>query len=150
MKEFAYRWFEDVGLGDEFEERWIAEPAQVAAYIAANMNEARDDRFHSQEGAEAVGMRRPIVPGPMSLAVLTKLVTDWMGIDGVLRSLHANFRRPVEQGDELRVLLLITDTDEMSSSAGVVRMDVYLENDRGERPVQGIAVLELPRRESAA
>jgi hypothetical protein len=29
-------------------------------------------------------------------------------------------------------------------------MDVYLENDRGERPVQGIAVLELPRREPAA
>lgn len=140
------RWFDDVGLGDEFEESWTAAPAQVEAFIAANMNQMRDDRFHSQAGAEAVGMRRPIVPGPMSLAVLTRLVTDWMGMDGVLRSLHANFRRPVEQGDALRALLLITDTIEENEAAGVVRLDVYLENDRGERPVQGIAVVELPRR----
>lgn len=138
------RYVEDVDPGDEFAEPWTATREQVEAFIRANVNLGGDDRFLDQQAAEAVGMRRPIVPGPMSLAVLTRVVTDWMGPDGLLRTLDANFRRPVEHGDRLRALALVTDVEE---SAGLVKLDVYLENERGERPLQGVAVVELPRRE---
>lgn len=139
-------YFEDIDPGDEFEESWLAESAQVTAYVELNMGGgAAGGRFTSQEGAEAVGMRKPIVPGVMSMCVLTRLVTDWMGDKGTLRFIDVDFRRPVEHGDNLRALGLVTDTDEEPSGAGVIKLDVYLENDRGERPLQGIAIVELPK-----
>lgn len=141
-------YFEDIEPGDEFEDTWLAETAQVVSYVEIQMggNSAAGGRFTSQEGAEAVGMRKPIVPGVMSMCRLTKLVTDWMGIEGNLRFIDVDFRRPVEHGDNLRALGLVTDTDEEAGGSGVVKLDVYLENDRGERPLQGIAIVELPRR----
>jgi acyl dehydratase len=140
-------YFEDVDPGDEFEESWLAETDHVAAYVDMNMGGAgaAAGRFTSQEGAESVGMRKPIVPGVMSMCILTRLVTDWMGSQGKLRTIDVDFRRPVEHGDQLRALGLITDTEEQDG-AGVVKLDVYLENDRGERPLQGVAIVELPRK----
>lgn len=140
-------YFEDIGPGDEFAETWTPNHEQVAAYLMVNMGglDAAGGRFTSQAGAEAVGMQRPIVPGPMSMAMLTKAVTDWMGPSGTLRSIDVNFRRPVQHGDNLRALLLVTDADE-AADGGVLKLDVYLENERGERPLQGVAVIELPRR----
>ena len=139
--------FEQVEPGDEFEETWTAQTGQVAAYVEMNMGGAgaAGGRFTSQEGAEAVGMPKPIVPGVMSMCVLTRLVTDWMGPRGTLRYIDVDFRRPVQHGDQIRALALVTDADEEASGAGVVKLDVYLENERGERPLQGVAIVELPR-----
>jgi acyl dehydratase len=144
-------YFEDIDPGDEFEESWTAQTEQVVAYVDMNMNGggAAGGRFTSQEGAEAVGMPRPIVPGVMSMCILTRVVTDWMGPQGVLRFIDVDFRRPVQHGDQLRALALITDTEEESGGAGVVKLDVYLENERGERPLQGVAIVELPRKVAA-
>ncbi len=143
----AQPYFEEVDPGDEFEETWTAETAQVVAYVEMNMGggEAGGGRFTSQEGAEAVGMPKPIVPGVMSMCVLTRLVTDWMGERGVLRLIDVDFRRPVQHGDNLKALGLVTDTDSDEAGAGIVKLDVYLENERGERPLQGVAIVELPR-----
>jgi len=139
--------FEQVEPGDEFEETWIAQTEQVAAYVDMNMGGAgaAGGRFTSQEGAEAVGMPKPIVPGVMSMCVLTRLVTDWMGPRGTLRTIDVDFRRPVQHGDQIRALALVTDADEEAGGAGVIKLDVYLENERGERPLQGVAIVELPR-----
>ena len=41
--------------------------------------------------------------------------------------------------------ILVTDTLE-DGGRPTVKLDVYLENERGERPVQGTAIVELPRR----
>ena len=70
------------------------------------------------------------------MSVLTRLVTDWMGPEGELESIDINFRRPVLQEDALRLLGLIIDA-EPAEGGGRVRIDVYFENDRGERPLQG-------------
>ena len=140
-------YFDNVEPGDEFEEAWTAETPQVAAYVDMNMGGAgaAGGRFTSQEGAEAVGMPKPIVPGVMSMCILTRLVTDWMGAQGKLRFIDVDFRRPVQHGDNLRALGLVTDTEQEAGGAGVVKLDVYLENERGERPLQGVAIVELPK-----
>ena len=149
MQQQDQRYFDTLDPGDEFEETWTATPEQVRAYLDVNMsgtqnNDGGSSRFTSQAGAQAVGMERPIVPGVMSMCILTKVVTDWMGARGTLRSIDVNFRRPVQHGDNLRALALVTDTEEQEG-AGIVKLDVYLENERGERPLQGVAVVELPK-----
>ncbi len=47
--------------------------------------------------------------------------------------------------DVLNILALVTDTLE-DNGRPTVKLDVYLENERGERPVQGTAIVELPKR----
>jgi acyl dehydratase len=142
-------YFEDIELGDEFEDEWTATLAQVLGYLQLEVDPMSsgtgDGRFTDQEGAKKLGFERPIVPGSLSLSILSKLVTDWIGTGGRVESLDVNFRRPVMHEDHLRVLSLVTDTEDRDG-AGIVKVDIYFENDRGERPLQGVAVVELPRR----
>jgi hypothetical protein len=57
-------------------------------------------------------MRAAIVPGVMSLSIISRLVSDWMGADGTLHSLDVSYRRPVLQNDALKLQALVTDADE--------------------------------------
>ena len=85
----------------------------------------------------------------MSVAMITRVVTNWMGPLGRVVSLDVSFRRPVLHGDRLRCIAVVTDSGDDALEPGgpsLVRLDVSLENDRGERPVQGTAEVELPRR----
>ena len=144
-------YFDDIDVGDEIEGAWTARREQVLEYIALEPGGPADDaqgRFTDPARAKKLGFERPIVPGALSMSVLTRLVTDWMGPEGDLESIDINFRRPVLQEDELRSLGLVIDT-EPSGDGGLVRIDVYFENDRGERPLQGVAVVKLPARDGA-
>jgi acyl dehydratase len=147
MLDVAQRYFEDVEPGDEFDEPWVPTHASVLAYLAVGNPEAgnRPDRFTDDEAARKIGMPRAIVPGALSLCMATRLVTDWMGPQGKLQSIDVDYRRAALHDDNLRILGLVTDTDEVDG-APVIKLDVYIENDRGERPLQGVAVVELPRR----
>ncbi len=141
-------YFEDIDVGDEIESAWTAQREQVLEYIELEPGGPADDtqgRFTDPVRAKKLGFERPIVPGALSMSVLTRLVTDWMGPNGALESIDINFRRPVLHEDELRSLGLIIDT-EPAEDGGRVRIDVYFENNRGERPLQGVAVVRLPSR----
>lgn len=144
------RYFEEVAVGDEFEETQQPTTEHVIAFIAAAGMPDGGGRFIDPVRAKAVGLERPIVPGQMSAAMLTRLVTDWMGPLGRVLSLDVSFRRPVQHEDRLRCVALVTDVngegDFEGTGTGAVHLDVTLENERGEKPVQGTAVVELPRR----
>ena len=144
------RYFEDVAVGDEFEETQQPTAEHVIAFIAATGMPNGGGRFTDSERARALGLERAIVPGPMSASMLTRLVTDWMGPLGRVLSLDVSYRRPVQHEDRLRCVALVTDVDGEGdfegTGAGVVHLDVMLENERGEKPVQGTAIVELPRR----
>ncbi|MSP21845.1 MAG: hypothetical protein EXR66_02315 [Dehalococcoidia bacterium] len=143
----AQRYFGEVDLGDEYMEEMTPTPELVKDFMA--LNPARggptDGRFTSDEGARSIGMRAAIVPGVMSLSIISRLVEDWMGPQGTLHSLDVSYRRPVLQGDALKLQALVTDADETPEGPRV-KLDVYMENARGERPLQGTAVVELPRK----
>jgi hypothetical protein len=152
MTQQTQRYFEDVWPGDEFVEAFHPTTEDVLEFMQLH-NMARrpdnrgntDGRFTDAEGAKRQGLARPIVPGNMSQALITRVVTDWMGASGHLRSLELSFRRPVLHGDSLRAVALVTDADD-SYGDPLATLDVFFENERGERPVQGTAVVELPRR----
>ena len=144
------RYFDEVEIGDEFTEEQTAGKDDVLRFFkmaaSARMGAGRggDDRFVNEKAGRRLGAEGPIVPGIMSFAMLSRLVTDWMGASGHLDNLDISFRRPISHGDTLRLVALVTDTDE---AAAQVKLDVYMENTRGERPLQGTAIVRLPRRE---
>jgi len=148
------RYLEDIEVGNEF----VAHQQPTTEHVISFLNNghsgrpanAMNGRFTDPEVAKAQGFPKPIVPGVMSAAMLTRVVTDWMGPMGRIVSLDVSFRRPVLHDDNLRCVALVTDIigDEASeiTSPGIVSLDVTLENERGEKPLQAAAVVELPRR----
>src|SRR5690606_8223962 len=138
----AQRYFEDVSVGDEFEEAQHPTPEHVAAFIATGRvgngnNDPGAGRFSNVAEARRQGLESPIGPGAMSTSIITRVVTDWMGPLGRIVSLDISFRRPVIQGDHLRCLAVVTDTGDEGLEFGgpaIVRLDVTLENERGEQP----------------
>ena len=149
----SQRYFEDVDLGDEFEEHQQPTREHVQEFLASgNGPRGGGDgggRFSDNAEAKRQGLERPIVPGVMSAAMITRIVTDWMGPLGRIVSLDVSFRRPVLHNDSLRCLAVVTGVRDDALEAGgpgIVRLDLALENERGERPVQGTAEVELPRR----
>lgn len=147
------RYYDDVSVGDEF----VVLQQPTTEHVKSFLNNghtgrpinARNDRFTDPEVAKAQGFPRPIVPGVMSAAMLTRVVTDWMGSLGRIVSLDVSFRRPVLHDDALRCVAVVTDAGDDAlepGGPGIVTLDVALENERGEKPVQAAAMVELPRR----
>ena len=146
------RYFEDVDIGDEWEELQAPSSDDVQLFLNLNAGGSRgnrrgpgDGRFDSKEGAANLGLAAPIIPGSMSFAMMNHVVTDWAGIEGVMHSIDVSYRRPVHHDDVLKLQVLVTDTTD-DDEGPRVKLDVYMENERGERPVQGTAVVELPHK----
>lgn len=147
----SQRYFEEIAIGEQFEETQQPTTEHVIAFINTTGLLAGDGRFTDAARARAGGLERPIVPGQMSASMLTRLVSDWMGPLGRVLSVDVSYRRPILHGDLLRCVALVTDLDGAGdfegTGAGAVHLDVTLENERGEKPVQGTAVVVLPRRD---
>lgn len=148
------RHFEDVAVGDEFVEHQQPTADHVRDFLESGQGGGAGrsnggGRFSDAAEAKRQGLERPIVPGNMSAAMITRIVTNWMGPMGRMVSLDVSFRRPVLHNDSLRCIAVVTDAGDDALEAGgpgIVRLDLALENERGERPVQGTAEVELPRR----
>lgn len=143
------RYFDDVNLGDEFEEIQQPTSEHVQQFLGQSARGGTDrspgsGRFTDTAEARSQGLATPIVPGTMSMAMITRLVTDWMGPLGHIVELDVSYRRPVHHDDKLRSIALVTDAE----TSPRVHLDLALENERGERPLQGTAIVELPTRSS--
>ena len=102
-------------------------------------------RFVSDEAARGDGLERVIVSSWQNGAYLAQLLTDWMGPQGTLATFDLIFRGLVEDGDRLECRALVTDTP-LRGSQRIVVLDVFMQNQRGERPLQGTAEVVLPSR----
>lgn len=138
------RRFEDVHLGETIgpvEHTFTLEAVKAFCTLWGQPGESR---FTSSDVARREGLPGPIVPGIMSMAVLSRLLTDWAN-GGELASLDVIFRQPVPHHQPLRMVGMVTDT-RAEGSRGLVEADVFLERADGERLVTGKALVALPLR----
>ena len=144
----AQRYFEDVDPGDEFTEDLLMETPKVVRYLdmPGSRLGGRPNRFNDPELAKRDGLPGAIVPGVMQLDLMSRVLNDLAGPEGRVGSVEVSFRRSVLHGDQLHSLALVTDTipAEDGSGGGTIRLDVFFENERGERPLQGTADVALP------
>jgi hypothetical protein len=141
---------EDIDPGDEIGPL-VKTPdlEQVTTFLGAwrrgngNPGGGFSQRFTTGRGEGDIGFSSPILPGAMSFAFVSQLLTDWAGPLGRVRTLDLNYRRPTRHGEELKCIGLITDTHEDGPDT-VVKLDVFIEDPRGDRPTQGVAEVLLP------
>ena len=144
-------YFDDVDLGDEFEDAWTPTMDQVLGYLglegdALGSGGPGDGRFTDPEGAKKLGFPKPIVPGAFSLSKLTKLVT---GLGRHRRQRRVRRRELPPPRPARRRPQGARPRHRHRGRRGLrhtVKLDIYLENERGERPLQGTAVVALPKR----
>jgi len=133
--------FESVDVGDELPPlRLTLSSEQVRNYAeAANMP---GGRFFSDEAARAEGLPGQIVPGNLSLALFSRLLTEWQ-TDGRLKRINATFRAMVRPNVSLTLHAVVTEKH-ASDHGNFVECDLVLENAEGERLVTGTATVEFP------
>ncbi|MDA1239928.1 MAG: MaoC family dehydratase [Chloroflexi bacterium] len=147
----SQRYYEDVEVGEEFEESHHPTSPLVQEFLKTwwTSHPVGADHFSSVEEARKRGFERPIVPGPMLTGLVSRTITNWMGPLGRIISLDVSFRRTVLHDDPVQCKILVTDAADYALEAGgpgIVRLDVTMLNERDEQPVQGTAEVELPRR----
>jgi len=96
-------------------------------------------RFTDDAGARQEGLPGMITPGNMSMGLLTGLIEEWAG-PGTLRRLGTTFRGLVMPDHTFRLCGTVTQKDE---DGRTVEVDVWIENEDGERPVIGTATVLL-------
>jgi acyl dehydratase len=134
--------FEEVQVGDALgpEEMHLSKD-QVRAYArATGMYVAR---FTDDEAARKEGLPGMITPGNMSLAILSKLVTDWVGASGArMVRLGTTYRQPVMPDHTIALHGFVTHKNDDDRTA---EMDVWIENEEAERLVIGTATVQFPK-----
>jgi acyl dehydratase len=133
--------FDTVDVGDELPPLEITLTGeQVRSYAqSANMP---GGRFMSDADAQAEGLPGQIVPGNLSLALFSRLLSEW-GQGVRLKRLSATFRALVRPNVALRLSAVVTEKHS-SDHGNFLECDLVLENAEGERLVTGSATVELP------
>ena len=133
--------FEDLDLGDEIGPLEIeASDAQVATFCGIWDRET-PSRFTDPEMAKKTGLPGPIVPGIMSMAFLSQLITDWAP-NVSLKKLDVIFRAPVKHKEPINCRGLVTDK-EVRDGEQCVECDLYIETQQGLRAVTGKAIVMI-------
>jgi hypothetical protein len=120
----------------------------------ARQGDLREDRAHRLDGVRHRAdhaeeserrSRRPYRPSlhepDLSLGLLSKLVTDWIGSnDAWLKLMSTTYRVPVQPDHAITIHGFITNKNPADRT---VEVDVWMENEEGERLVTGTATVEF-------
>ena len=143
MKKNLY--FEDVEIGDDIGpiKRSVTDE-DVIEFVSVRETEITPSRFTSNEVANSEGMPEAIVPGPMNIALMSQILTDWSDTVCLLK-IDVVFRQTVPHNIDLTFSGIVTDKDETGNSTKL-ECDVVMENSDAVKLVIGTGVIALPNK----
>lgn len=145
MTQAARLYFEDVELGDEIGPVIVSVNDEQVVEFCSLWGNPPPNRFTDQAEAERVGLESPIVPGIMSMALVSRVLTDWAGA-GAVSDLDLVFRGVIPHNQPLHVGVQISDTNQ-DDTGNVVQCDITMTGPVPDRPyIIGTAQLSLPSR----
>ena len=138
------RFFEDVEVGDEIGPLEIVATDEGVVSFCELWGSTMPSRFTDRAIAEQARLSGPIVPGIMSMALMSQLLTAWAG-PAALRDLDLVFRQPVPHNQPLIITGTVTDTRQ-ENGENLVECDILMTTGEGNRHVGGKAVVALTAR----
>lgn len=101
-------------------------------------------RFHYDEhyAVEHRGLRKVVQSGNHRLALIARMLTDWLGSSGQLKNLSVCHHAPVYLGDSIRCGGRIKHVEAITSGLKV-QMEVWATKGDGQRVSEGSAVVEV-------
>jgi acyl dehydratase len=141
---YARVYVEDVQVGDELPPLVKGPLAQIQLTQYAGASGDFNPIHQDAEFARAAGMGGVFAHGMLSMGFVAQALTDWAGA-GTVRRLGVRFAALVRLKDTVtcggRVLAKTSKDDRH-----LVDLEVWAENQRGEKVVTGRATLALPSR----
>ena len=140
MKKNLY--WEDVSEGQEIPSYELAvTPTLIADQVSGSQDYNlmhHDGDFARSQGAPDMYLNTGFIE-----AMLSRLITDWMGDDGWLEKMSIQMRRFNIFGDKLTVKGKVI-TKEIQEGAHLIQCEIWVENDREGISVPGKATVRLP------
>ena len=144
---YAKVYFEDVQVGDELPHlvKGPIQQIQLTRYAGASgdFNPIHQDH----EFAKAAGMGDVFAHGMLSMGFVAQAVTDWSGA-GTVRKIGVRFTALVRLGDVItcRGKVLEKRPAKEGGDRHEVDVELWAENQTGEKVVTGRATVTLPSR----
>jgi acyl dehydratase len=137
-------YFEDVKVGDEIPPLVKASIRQIRLTRYAGASGDFNPIHQDDEFAKAAGMGGVFAHGMLSMGFVAQAVTDWAGA-GTVRKIGVRFVALVRLKDTVtcRGRVLAKSADETGHT---VDLEIWAENQKGEKVVTGKATVALPAR----
>jgi acyl dehydratase len=141
---YAKVYFDDVKVGDALPPltKGPIQQIQLTRYAGASgdFNPIHQD----DEFAKAAGMGGVFAHGMLSMGFVAQSVTDWAGA-GTVRKVGVRFAGLVRLKDTVTCKGRVVGATR-KDGAGLVDLELWAENQRGEKVVTGKATVALPTR----
>ena len=131
-------------MGDEIGPLEIVATDEGVVSFCELWGSSMPSRFTDRAIAEQARLPGPIVPGIMSMALVSQLLTSWAGPEA-LRDLDLVFRQPVPHNQTLIITGTVTDTKQ-ENGENLVECDMLMTSGEGNQHVSGKAVVALASR----
>jgi acyl dehydratase len=96
---------------------------------------------YDRDFALSCGLPGVVVHGQLSTAFICQLLNDWFGNSGNLKKLNVSYKGLSFPGDTLTCRGMIKDKSQAGDK--LVTLDVWVENQSGEKTVTGVAVVVI-------
>lgn len=133
--------FESLHEGDELPPVELT-PTLLQAVRYCALNWVFPELFFDPEAARAQGMPGTLVPGPLKLGLICRVIEEWLDGAGFVRQVRAAHRRPDLSNKPVTVAGQVARVYEED---GKRRADLELAviNEEGQPSVRGFAVVEF-------
>ncbi|MDP2953070.1 MAG: MaoC/PaaZ C-terminal domain-containing protein [Chloroflexota bacterium] len=138
-------YFEDVKVGDEVP-RMVKGPITLQDLVEWCSAEEDYNPIHYDEAyAKKSGLPGTVIQGWFKYGLMGVMLTDWLGEAGTLKKLGISYRGLDYPGDTLTFRGKVTGKSAKGQEK-VVELEVWVENQRGEKTTPGTATVTLPAR----
>lgn len=142
----AQRYFEDVSEGEELsgftlDLDWTRMVQQVSG------SQDFYPVHHDPDFAREAGHSDIFYNTGFTQAALTRLLTDWVGVEGWVKSMSFQMRKMNMPDDHVSAKGVVTALAEGDGGMGEVSIDLWLENERVGITTPAEAVVLLPHRD---
>ena len=148
---YAKVYFEEIGVGDEMPPlaKGPIQQIQLTRYAGASgdFNPIHQD----PEFAKAAGMGGVFAHGMLSMGFVAQSVTDWLGV-GTIQKVAVRFAGLVRLGDVVTCrgkVVAKRPAKEVGRGQNLVDLELWAENQKGEKVITGKATVALSSREEA-
>jgi acyl dehydratase len=141
---YAKVYFEDVKVGDAIPPLVKGPIAQIQLTRYAGASGDFNPIHQDDEFARAAGMGGVFAHGMLSMGFVAQSVTDWLGA-GTVRKLGVRFTALVRLKDVITCTGRVLGTSEKNGER-LVELELWAENQRGEKVVTGKATAALQSR----
>ena len=140
----AQLYIEDVRPGQEIPEiTKNCSPRQLVMWAVASGDFY--EIHYDVEYARSIGLPGLVVHGALKNAFLGQLLHDWVAPDGRIVEYGCSYRGMDVPGEDLRCRGTVTEVIDRDGDH-LARLDIWVENPRGEVTTPGTAVVALPSR----